>query len=127
LKSSFGIADVLAQVGGHGRGVFEEAGKDAAIGGEDGVGVVEDVEGGGAVVGVDDYLDAVAHVVDGVVAEGVVGGVGIGVGGGEGVHHPGEAAVVADDDVGVLVEGEEGRERGDALADVAAHEQAALG
>ena len=35
---------------------------------------------------------------------------------GEGVHDPVEAAVVADDDVGVLVEGEEGRKSGDAIA-----------
>ena len=56
-----------------------------------------------------------------------MGGVGIAVGGGERVHDPGEAAVVADHDVGVLVEGEEGRERGDAVAHVAAHQQAAVG
>ncbi len=123
----FGVADVAAEVRGHGAGVFEEAGEDAAVGGDDGVGRVEDVEGGGAVVGVDDDFDAVADVVYGVVAEAVVGGVGVGVGGGVGVDDPGEAAVVADDEVGVLVEGEEGGKGRDAIADVAAHEQAAVG
>ena len=54
-------------------------------------------------------------------------GVGIGVRRGEGIHDPGEAAIVADDDVGILIEGEERRQGGDAIADVAAHEQAALG
>ena len=39
------------------------------VGREDWVGGVEDVEGGRAVVGVDDNLDAVADVVDGPVAE----------------------------------------------------------
>ena len=88
---------------------------------------VEDVEGGGAVVGVDDDFDAVADVVYGVVGEVVVGGVGVGVGGGVGVEDPGEAAVVADDEVGIVVEGEEGGEGGYALTDVAAHEEAAVG
>ena len=54
-------------------------------------------------------------------------GVGIAVGGGEGVDHPGEAAVVADDDVGIGIEGEEGRKRGYAITHVAAHQQPALG
>src|SRR6185436_17743321 len=45
----------------------------------------------------------------------------------ERVHHPREAAVLADDDVGILVVDEERRERLGAGADVAPHQQAALG
>ena len=56
-----------------------------------------------------------------------MGGVGIVVGGGEGVDDPGKAAVVAEHDVGVLIEGEERRQGRDAVADVAAHQQTALG
>jgi hypothetical protein len=126
----FGVTDVAAEVGGHRGGVAEEGWEDAAVGGDDGIlgyaRGVEDVEGGRAVVGVDDDFDAVADVVHGVVAEGVVGGIGVGVGSGVGVEDPGEFAGVADDEVGVLVEGEEGGEGGYALADVAAHEEAAV-
>ena len=54
-------------------------------------------------------------------------GVGVVVRSGEGIHDPGEAAIVAEHDVRVLLEGQEGRQRGHALAHVAAHQQAALG
>jgi hypothetical protein len=37
-----------------------------------------------------------------------------------------KAAIVADDDVGILIEGEEGRQGRDAIAHIAAHEQTAL-
>ena len=42
------------------------------------------------------------------------------------VDHPRQPPIVADDDVRILVEGEEGRERRDPLADVAPHQQPAL-
>ena len=42
------------------------------------------------------------------------------------IHDPGQAAIVADHDVRIGIVGEERREGGDALANVAAHQQAAV-
>ena len=44
----------------------------------------------------------------------------------ERIQHPGEPAIVADDDVGIRIEGQEGRQRLHAIADVAAHQQQAV-
>jgi hypothetical protein len=52
--------------------------------------------------------------------------VGIGVRRGEGIHDPGEPAIVADHNVGILIEGEERRQGRHAIAHVAPHQQPAL-
>src|ERR1700723_4767504 len=44
----------------------------------------------------------------------------------EGIHHPGQAAVIADDNVRILIESKERREGGDAIANIAVDKQAAL-
>ena len=127
FEQQFGVAHVAAQVRWHGGGIAEQRRKDGAIRGKDGIGGVEYVERDRAVVGVDGHLDAVAHVVDLAVAERVVGGVGIGFGGGEGVEHPGQAAVVADHDIGVRIEGEKWSQGLDAIMKGAPHQQNAVG
>ena len=120
------IADVAAKVRGHGRGVAEERGEDAPPCGDDWIARIEDVEGGGAGIGIHDDLDAVAHVVDCAVAQGIAGGIGIAGGGGEGVEHPVEMTVIADHDIGIGVPVQERRERTDPAENVTAHEKPAL-
>jgi hypothetical protein len=56
LEQQLGVADVLAQPGGHRRGILEQGREDAAIGGQDRIFAVEDIEGRGSVVGVDTAL-----------------------------------------------------------------------
>ena len=98
-QQQLGVAHVSAKIGGHGRGIFEQLRKDVAIGRDDGIVWIEDVEGRRSVICVDHHFHAVSHVVDLVVAERVVGRVGIVVRGGKCVEHPREPAVVADHDV----------------------------
>ncbi len=117
---------MLAQPGRHRRAVAKECREDASIRGDDRVVVVEDVEGGRAVVRVDDDLDAVPHVVGRLAAEQVVPRVRIGARCRVGVQHPEDPAIVRDDDVRVGVEGEKRRERPDPFADVAAHQEPAV-
>src|SRR6202158_523810 len=59
-----GIADVLAQIGGHRRHRFEQRGKNTLPGADDWIGGVGDVKIGGAVVSVDHHFDRVADIVD---------------------------------------------------------------
>ena len=85
--------------------------------------IIHDIEGDRAVVGIDDHLDRVANVVD-PVAERLA--VGIAVARRIGVHDPVELAVIAHDDIGILVEGQERRQQRHALLDVAPPEQLAF-
>ena len=117
------VTPVLLEVDGELVGGLEQVGEDVLPDLDDGVLVVDDVEVDGAVVGVDHRLDRVAHVV---VTHAVRLRVGVAVGDRVGVLDPVEAAVLADDDVGVGVELEEGREFVDALLDQASEEDAAV-
>ena len=78
-------------------------------------------------VRIDQHLHAVANVVDAVGPERDPASVWIDVGGGEGVHQPVDVSVLPDHHVGVGVEREEGRELLHAFAQLATHQQAALG
>jgi hypothetical protein len=86
-------------------------------------GSLGDIEIDAARIGIDGGLDGVAHVV-------ARAGAGIGIGipfrRRVAVEHPDERAVVGDDQVGVLVIMQEGREALGALEDAAINQQAAL-
>ncbi len=86
------------------RPVAEEAGENAAIRGNDRVARVEHVERRGAVVSVDDGLDAVSHVVDSVAKHAVVARVRVGIGRRERVDDPDEPALLRDDNVWIGIE-----------------------
>ena len=60
---------MLAQPGRHRRGILEQGREDPAISSQDRIFTVEDIEGRGAIVSVDNCLDAVAHVIDGLVLQ----------------------------------------------------------
>ena len=106
--------------------VLEHRRKEGLIRRDDRIAAVEDVERRRAVVGVDDHLHAVANVVDALPAQHEMARVRKRVGRREPVRDPRQAAVLAHDDVRIGIEGEEGRQRGDAIPDVAAHQQTAL-
>ena len=106
------VAPVPHEIRREGGGGLEQIGEDVRPGADDRICVVHDVEVHRSVIGVDDRLDRVAHVVE---ADRVRLRVGVAVGRGVGVLDPVEPAVVGDDDVGVGVEREERRERVDAL------------
>ena len=126
LEQQLRIAHVLAQIGRHVAPVLEERREDVPVRGDHRVLRVEHVERHRAVVGVDGHLDAVAQVVDAPAVQPVVARVRIRARRGEAVEHPHQPPLVAEDDVRIGVEGEERRDRGDALADVASHQQPAL-
>ena len=126
LEQKLGIAHMLAQIGRHGRRILEQAGEDASIGRQDGVLKVEDVEGGGSVVGIDDRLDAVAHVVHGLAVNRVMRRVGVAVRLGKRIENPRQASVVAQDNVRISVEGEERRQGRDPVPHFAPHQEAAV-
>ena len=100
----------------------EQAGEGPAERRGDRVARIDHVVGGGAVVGVDDHLDAVADVVD---AAGALR-VGIAIAGRVGVLDPEQPALV-DRQVRIGVVVEERRDQADALGDAAVIEDAALG
>ena len=98
-------------------------GKIARVGRGDRIRRIGDIERGGAVVGVDHDLHGVADVVDA-----AAGGrrVRIAVARRVGVVDP-EQAAVGEHQIRIAIEGEERRDLGDALADVAVEDDAALG
>ena len=126
LKQQFRIAHVFAERWRHGRCILEQSGKNPAILHDDRILRVIHIKRCSAIVGVDDHLNAIPHVVNEVVAECIVPGVGIAVGGRKRVHNPRQPTIVADDDVRIRFVSEEWRERRHAIAHVATHEQPAL-
>ena len=102
LQQNLGVANMLAERGGHQRCVFEERWEDGAPCLEDRVFGVEDVEGDRAMVGIDDGLHAVAHVV----VAAVVGRVGIVGRARVAVQNPLHTALAVENQIGIVVEGE---------------------
>ncbi len=88
FQQQLGVADVLAQRLRHCAAILEQAREHAPIGSKNRVLGVKDVEGRRAIVGVDDHLDAVPHVVDGVASEVEVPRIRKGFRNGKGVDHP---------------------------------------
>ena len=121
LEEVLRIADVLAQRLRHLIERSEEVRVYLAVCPDDGIVLVDLVERDRPVEGVYDHLHAVADVVDALGARGVRVAIGMGVG----VLHPEELSV-GDDEVGVGIERQEGRDRLDAYLDIAAVEEAAL-
>ncbi len=117
---------MLAQSRRHAGSGFEQTRKYPAVRGQDRILLVENIKSSGAVVSVDYYFYAVAHVVDGIFAQLVMGGVRILIGGGESIHHPREPAVLADYQVRIRIVSKEGRQGGYPIAHVAPHQQPAL-
>ena len=126
FQQQFGVAHVLAQSGRHRRGVLEETREDAAVRPDDRVVRVEDIKRRRAVVGIDDHFDAVTHVIDEIPVQTVVARVRVTVGDRERVHQPRQPAIVIEDDIRIGVDGEERRQRGHAIPDIAPHQQPAL-
>ena len=132
LEHVLRVADVLLEGGRHLLERLEEVGEGAGVGLDNGIVGVDEVERGGALVGVDDDLDAVADVVD---APGDVlqsGGtrrkrlaVGEVVANGVGVDDPVEA-VIGGDDVGIVVLQQEGRDAPHPLLDLTVHHDPGL-
>ncbi len=106
FQKQLGIAHVLAEACGHLFSGFEQSGEETTISPENWIFTVEDIESRASIVSIDDYLYAVAHVVDQAVAEMVMGGVRITVRCRERVHDPRQPPVFSNNDVRVLVKGE---------------------
>ena len=109
FEQQLGVAHVFAQSGRHQGRILEQPGKDAAIGCDDRILRIEHVKRCRAVVGVDHHLDAVPHVVNGIVVELVMARVRIAVGKRERIHDPRQPAVVAEHDVRIRIVSEERR------------------
>ena len=113
----------------------EQRREDAAVGPDDRVGRVGDVEGHRAVVGIHRDLDTVADVVDGPsIQPGVLElrrverlGVRESIARGVRVLDVDQPPGVGDDNVGILVVLEEGRDAGQSVGEEAVHEQLAVG
>src|ERR1035441_576362 len=76
FEQQLGVAHVLAQPGRHRGRILEQTRKDAAVSCDDRILRIKHVKRCRTVVGVDDPLNAVPHVVNGIVAEKVMGRVG---------------------------------------------------
>src|ERR1700721_4595594 len=99
---------MCAQVGGHLSGILEKAWKYAPIGGDNRVLLIEDIKGRRSVVSVDHHLDAVAHVIDRMATQAVMGCIRIIVGGRKCIDNPRKASVGPDHDDRILLERKEG-------------------
>src|SRR5579863_3201673 len=127
-EHGFGIAGVLAEVGGHGGGRLEEMGKEVAVGAQHRVFFVEDVKMDGAVIGVDGGLDGVANVIHIAGAfDSDAAGIGMAVGGHVAIDHPDEVAFGGDDEIGVAIPEQETGEGVEAVRHFAADHHAAFG
>src|SRR5262245_25321239 len=126
-KKHLRVTNVAPQERGHLIFRREQARKHLLVSLDQGIIGAENVKMNSSVVGVDDYFDAVAYVIDAPVGESHVPRVGKPVRGGERVHDPVKSTIVTDDDVRVLIEAEEWRQFRCALTYIAAHEQNAVG
>ncbi len=73
FEQQLGVANVFAQSRRHHGSILEKTRKDAAIGRDDRIIRIEDVKRRRTIVGIDNHLHAVAHVVDGIAVELVMG------------------------------------------------------
>src|SRR5438132_492600 len=109
LKQEFGIAHVFAQRWSHGRCVLEQGRKNPPICRDYWVLWVKHVQGGGSIVGVDDDLNAVPHIINRGTAESVMRRIGVAVRRRERVDNPEKPPAVTNDDVGVRIVSQEWR------------------
>ena len=121
VEDEFRIAGMLADRGGHGLHGLEQLRKQVGVGLDDRVFGVEDIELGGAVVGIDGRLDRVANVVDAgtELADANRLRIGMGVRGRVTVQDPDQPTLLRDHHVRVRVPLDERRYMLQALADVA--------
>src|ERR1039458_8728245 len=117
---------MIAQVRRHCFGVLEQAGKDTSIGSQNRILLIENIKRRRAVICVNHYLDAVAHVIDGTATETVMGRIRIVVRCRERIHDPRKAAIFTENDLRILLESKEGRQGCGATAHGSAHEKTAL-
>src|SRR2546428_3585420 len=115
-----------AEIGRHLGGVMKKSWESRAVGRDQRVLRVEYIEPNAAVVGIDNCLSAIAHVIDAVAAGSVVTRVGVGRAFGESVDDPVETPIISDNDIRIVIVDQKRRDAVYDLADVAMNQHAAV-